>query len=99
MLITSRDPMAKSLFSTRSSGLYLNPLSDEDGVHLLNSLTGMDNEEPDIVARQISHILGGLPLAIVQMASVIHRRQLDLTEFPGALSGFHRTSGIPWEEV
>ena len=81
VLITSRDPIAKSLFSARSSGLDLNPLSDEDGAYLLNSLTEMDNEEPDTVARQISHILGGLPLAIVQMASVIRRQQLDLTQF------------------
>ena len=81
VLMTSRDPIAKSLFSTRSSGLDLNPLSDEDGANLLNSLTKMDNEEPHAVARQISHILGGLPLAIVQMASVIRRQQLDLTQF------------------
>ena len=81
VLITSRDPIAKSLFSTRASGLDLNPLSDEDGAYLLKTLTEMDNEGPDTVARQISHILGGLPLAIVQMASVIRRQQLDLTEF------------------
>ncbi len=80
VLITSRDPIAKSLFSTRPSGLDLNPLSDEDGASLLKNLTEMD-EEADTVARQISHILGGLPLAIVQMASVIRRQQLDLGEF------------------
>ena len=81
VLITSRDPIAKSLFCTQSSGLDLNPLSDEDGAYLLKSLTEMNNEEPDDVARQISRTLGGLPLAIVQMASVIRRQQLDLTEF------------------
>ena len=81
VLITSRDPIAKSLFCTQSSGIDLNPLSDEDGAHLLKSLTEINNEEPDDVARQISHTLGGLPLAIVQMASVIRRQQLDLTEF------------------
>ena len=81
VLITSRDPLTKSLFCTQSSGLDLNPLSDEDGAYLLRSLTEMNNEEPDDVARQISHALGGLPLAIVQMASVIRRQQLDLAEF------------------
>ena len=81
VLITSRDPIAKSLFCTQSSGLDLNPLSDEDGAYLLRSLTEMNDEEPDDVARQISHALGGLPLAIVQMASVIRRQKLDLTEF------------------
>ena len=79
--MTSRDPIAKSLFCIQSSGLDLNPLSDEDGAYLLKSLIEMNNEEPDDVARQISHTLGGLPLAIVQMASVIRRQQLDLTEF------------------
>ena len=81
VLMTSRDPIARSLFCTKSSGLDLNPLSDEEGAYLLKSLTEMDNEEPDDVARQISHTLGGLPLAIVQMASVIRHQQLDLTEF------------------
>ena len=79
--MTSRDPIAKSLFCTQSSGLDLNPLRDEDGAKLLKSLIEMNNEELDDVARQISHILGGLPLAIVQMASLIRRQQLDLTEF------------------
>ena len=80
VLMTSRDPIAKSLFCTQCSGLDLNPLRDEDGANLLKSLIEMNNEEPDDVAIQISHILGGLPLAIVQMASVIRRQQLDLTK-------------------
>lgn len=81
VLMTSRDPIAKSLYCIKSSGFDLNPLSDEDGADLLKSLTAMNGEDRDDVARQISHTLGGLPLAIVQMASVIRRQQLDLTEF------------------
>ena len=81
VLVTSRDPTAKSLFCTEPSGLDLNPLSDGDGAYLLKTLTGLKNEEADDVARQISHTLGGLPLGIVQMASVIRRQQLDLPEF------------------
>ena len=81
ILVTSREPIAKSLFSTQSSGLDLSPLSDGDGAYLLETLTELKNEETDDVARQISHSLGGLPLAIVQMASVIRRQQLDLSEF------------------
>lgn len=51
VLITSRDPIAKSLFCTQFSGLDQNPLSDEDGAYLLRTLTETNNEESDDVSR------------------------------------------------
>ena len=39
VLVTSRDPIAKSLFCTQCSGLDLTPLSDGDGAYLLETLT------------------------------------------------------------
>jgi len=79
VLITSRDPLAKSLFSANLSGLDLEPLSEEYGSLLLTNITQETDE--DYVAAQIVKKLGGLPLAIVQMGGVIRRQELQLSEF------------------
>ncbi|KAI0447529.1 hypothetical protein F4803DRAFT_573382 [Xylaria telfairii] len=84
VLVTSRDPLAKTLFSTRSLGVDLGPLSDEDGGALLLQLTGSDDspeEEAESIARSISHGFAGLPLALTQMAGIIRRNDLSLSEF------------------
>lgn len=41
----------------------------------------MANEPEDDTARQISDALGGIPLAISQMAGIIRRQYLTLAEF------------------
>ncbi|KAJ5920926.1 hypothetical protein N7466_009252 [Penicillium verhagenii] len=84
VLITSRDPLAKRLFSSNSSGLDLAPLSDIDGAALLLKLTESDEsaeEDAENLARDISSELAGLPLAIAQMAGIIRRQDLSLSEF------------------
>ncbi|GAB0138585.1 hypothetical protein EsDP_00006814 [Epichloe bromicola] len=81
ILITSRDPLAKSVFTRRSSGLDLGPLSQQDSMSLFNQLTTSLNEPEDNAARQISYALGGFPLAISQMAGIIRRQDLTLSEF------------------
>lgn len=81
ILITSRDPLAKSMFTNRPSGLDLGPLSQQDGLSLFNHLTSTSNEPDNNTARQISDALGGLPLAISQMAGIIRRQDLTLAEF------------------
>ena len=81
ILITSRDPLAKSLFSTQLSGLDLEPFSDDEGGALLTKLTRAAGDEGDMAAKHINKRLGGLPLAISQMASVIQRQDLSLAEF------------------
>jgi len=86
VLITSRDPLAKSIFSMRTSGIDLESLSDIDGASLLLRLT--DNEDGDDaeggaqeLAVRIAQVLGGIPLAISQMAGIIRRQDLTLREF------------------
>ncbi|QLI66908.1 uncharacterized protein G6M90_00g032140 [Metarhizium brunneum] len=81
ILITSRDPLAKSIFTRRPSGLDLGPLSQQDSMTLFSQLTNIFNEPEDNTARQISDALGGVPLAISQMAGIIRRQDLTLSEF------------------
>lgn len=83
MLITSRDPSAKAYFPTTFSGVDLEPFGDHDGAILLKRLTHDADEEKENdkqISESISRSLGGLPLAISQMAGVIHRQELRLSE-------------------
>ncbi|KAK2774312.1 hypothetical protein FQN52_004296 [Onygenales sp. PD_12] len=81
ILVTSRDPLAKNMFTRRPSGLDLGPLSQQDSLALFNHLTAMSSEAEDETARQISEALGGVPLAISQMAGIIRRQDLTFSEF------------------
>ena len=81
ILITSRDPLSKSMFTRRPLGLDIGPLTPTDSLSLFNHLTA-DAEEPEgKTAQQISDALGGIPLAISQMAGIIRRQDLTLSEF------------------
>lgn len=81
ILITSRDPLAKSMFTRRPSGLDLGPLTQQDSLSLLQHLTTNLDEPEDDTARKITDVLGGVPLAISQMAGIIRRQDLTLSEF------------------
>ena len=81
ILITSRDPLAKSMFTRRPSGLDLGPLTAHDSLSLFNHLTSVVGQQEDETARQVSEALGGIPLAISQMAGIIRRQDLTLSEF------------------
>ncbi|KAK4443193.1 tetratricopeptide repeat domain-containing protein [Podospora aff. communis PSN243] len=84
ILITSRDPLAKRLYSSSSSGLDLEPLNDVDGGALLLKFSGLDESSEDDatkIAQEISRSLAGWPLAIAQMAVIIRRQDLSLSEF------------------
>ncbi|TVY55719.1 putative disease resistance protein [Lachnellula cervina] len=81
ILVTSRDPLAKMMFTRRDSGLDLGPLTQHDSLALLNHLTTNISQPEEDTARQISDALGGVPLAISQMAGIIHRQDLTLSEF------------------
>jgi hypothetical protein len=81
ILVTSRDPLAKSMFTRRSSGLDLGPLTQQESISLFNHLTANSSEPEDGMTQQISEILGGVPLAISQMAGVIRRQDLTMSEF------------------
>ncbi|KUM64147.1 hypothetical protein ACN42_g2951 [Penicillium freii] len=69
------------MFTRRPSGLDLGPLSQQDSLSLFNHLTTTSNEPEVDAARQISDALGGIPLAISQMAGIIRRQDLKLSEF------------------
>jgi hypothetical protein len=84
VLITSRDPLAKRIFSTRTAGMDLESMDDAEGGTLLLKLTEGDQQmEPEAqsTARRISKHLAGLPLAISQMAGIIRNQELSLGEF------------------
>ncbi|KAM0466841.1 hypothetical protein ACHAPV_000350 [Trichoderma viride] len=81
ILITSRDPLAKSMFTRRPMALNLAPLSEQDSLTLFNHLTRVSNEPESDTARKIIDVLGGVPLAISQMAGIIRRQGLTLSEF------------------
>ncbi|PCG95749.1 Tetratricopeptide-like helical [Penicillium occitanis (nom. inval.)] len=78
ILITSRDLLAKNIFTNKPSGLDIGPLSHQDSLSLINHLTGMANEPEDDTVQKISNALGGILLAISQTASIIHRQDLTL---------------------
>ncbi|KAI0449877.1 tetratricopeptide repeat domain-containing protein [Xylaria acuta] len=67
ILITSRDPLAKSMFIRKPSGLDLGPLTQQDSLSLFNHLTTIPNESENVTAQRIADALGGVPLAISQM--------------------------------
>ncbi|KAL8808246.1 MAG: hypothetical protein Q9200_004367 [Gallowayella weberi] len=103
VLITSRDPLAKVAFSTAPSGIDLHPLQEQEGATLLKKLT-RGTENTDAAARNISNSVGGLPLALAQIASIVMRQDLTLEEMWGlyrdhsehtSLHGLNFRTGTP----
>ena len=85
VLITSRDPFAKTLFFRNGSGIDLEPLPIVDAATLLRKLItrSEDAKSPDEqdASIEIAHQLDGLPLAMTQMAGFIRRRHISIREF------------------
>jgi hypothetical protein len=81
VLVTSRD--FNSAHSLTSAGLNLQPFDDSVGADVLLQLIGHEKLAPaDITeAESISHALGGLPLALDQIAGFITQRCLLLQDF------------------
>ena len=88
-LITSRDFTAASMVA--ASGLHLQPFNKETGAKILLQLLNITN--PDEIqqseAGKISWTLGGLPLALDQIAGFITQRKLRIQNF---LSLYERNS-------
>lgn len=76
VLFTSRDPHAKHSAFLATAGVDIQPFSEQESSQLLERLTNKTGHSSAIHER-----LGGLPLAITQMASVIIRQELSLAEF------------------
>lgn len=85
VLVTSRDPFAKEHFFSDGTGVDLEPLSTDDSASLLRTLiakteASQTSDEKDASVELATH-LGGLPLAMTQMAGFIRRRHLSIREF------------------
>ncbi|KAI9689075.1 MAG: hypothetical protein M1822_000812 [Bathelium mastoideum] len=76
ILITSRDPLAKDSTVLARSGIDLEPLNSREASQMLEKLTNKKGDSDAVGER-----LGGLPLAIAQMASIIVRNHFTFAEF------------------
>ncbi|KAF2108477.1 hypothetical protein BDV96DRAFT_652728 [Lophiotrema nucula] len=76
ILITSRDPLAKQSNILAKTGIDLEPFTIEDSSRMIGQLTGREED-----GRGIGERLGGLPLALTQMASIIIRNHMTFEEF------------------
>lgn len=78
ILITSRDPMAKQ----GRSGIDLEPFEPREAATLLRRVMGLpDSPGTCETSVALSVRLGGLPLAITQIAALIERLEMTLAEF------------------
>jgi NB-ARC domain len=82
VLITSRDPLAKTYIYSEESGVTLPPFTTDEATDFLLKLTRREGDDVERVSGSaVAERLGGLPLAITQMAGVIDRRELSFSEF------------------
>ncbi|KAF1850931.1 uncharacterized protein K460DRAFT_24339 [Cucurbitaria berberidis CBS 394.84] len=79
ILITSRDPLAKESSVLADTGYDVESFSSEESSLMLEMLTKREGN-----GRAVGDRLGGLPLAIAQMASVIIRNHMSFEEFVDA---------------
>ena len=78
ILITSRSPYSWS------SSLQLRPLSADEATTYLLQVTGrVPEEKEELAVNTIAARLGGLPLALAQMGSIIVHKGLSFTQFLG----------------
>lgn len=76
VLLTSRDPLSKKPNVLADTGLDLKSFTREESSRMIAQLTKRRED-----GRGIGDRLGGLPLAIAQMASVIIRNHMTFEEF------------------
>jgi hypothetical protein len=82
VILTSRDTIANSQFYAIKQGLSLKPFGVEESTELLLEYTGQrDLPRDDKQVKAVVDILGGLPLAVYQMAGVIARQRMGFDEF------------------
>jgi hypothetical protein len=111
VLITTRD--ASSVHSPASAGFHVQPFDNTTGSEALLNIVGLDptsstNQEN---AKEITTILGGLPLALNQIGGFIVQRKLPLQDFlplyqrnsaridarKTDISGYEHTLSTVWE--
>jgi len=81
VLLTSRDPLGPNWITS----INVEPFSAEEATEYLIKLTNREDDSEDREsALDVAKRLGGLPLAISQMAGIIVRRDLQFAEFLAA---------------
>jgi len=93
ILVTSRDPLAKGRAFRMTAGVVLQPFEEKDAAQFLVELIQDDDPDDDEEVDQdtnkaipseaiaIAKRLGGLPIALTQMAGVINHQNLSYKEF------------------
>lgn len=79
ILVTSRHPHSQNVPTRASDSMALEPLGKAEGAVLLQRLTSAPSPQEE--AALVVEKLGGLPLAICQMAAVIKERMLTYEDF------------------
>ena len=79
VLFTSRDPYTKDSHYLAKRGVDLTPFDKSDAAGFLKKLTRREKGKEDGTA--VGEILGGLPLALTQVAAIILRGGLSFDEF------------------
>ncbi|KAI4093626.1 MAG: hypothetical protein LQ339_007635 [Xanthoria mediterranea] len=79
-LVTSRDPLAK-VYLHPACGLDLQPFMREEAAYFLARLSANTGSNADSESTLVlSDRLGGLPLALVHVAAIIRRKDLNMKE-------------------
>ncbi|KAK3935064.1 tetratricopeptide repeat domain-protein [Diplogelasinospora grovesii] len=79
ILVTSRDPLSKNSPSIATESIDVAPFEPDEAAELLRKLSCVTKDVD--VSVKIAATLGGLPLAISQMAAVIRYQYLSFPEF------------------
>ncbi|KAF5011182.1 hypothetical protein FDECE_2668 [Fusarium decemcellulare] len=79
VLVTSRSPRARSSFGQAAINFDIQPFSDEESGLLIQKIAGNKGHLDE--AMEVGRRLGGLPLAIAQMAGMIGIEFLSYSEF------------------
>lgn len=82
ILVTSRDPLAKTqIYAQSSNGIDLEPFTIDEAAAWLRSLTHYNAADDIGLSKEIVTLLSRLPLAIAQVAGAMLRRGLSFSEF------------------
>lgn len=82
ILLTSRDPEARYFLSDKTATIDVRPFDDIEGATLFRKLAHRPAKlQDEEVTQNISHELGGLPLAIAQIAGFVRHHKLTNHEF------------------
>lgn len=103
ILVTSRDPVAKT--DLANHGIDLGPMPTEDCATLLQRQVGeSDRSNAHDAALFLAKRIGSVPLAITQMATRIRRNDMSIEEFvkrhgdESLLKELHKVEGLPPQE-